>query len=240
MGQSLRAKMSKLCLPTYMHTVVDKFQERFGIRSQGTLASDIKALTSPLDPGLDDKTPVTLPSELIHPLAAWMGSSQKIPCGSLTPQEGIIHKEVNHLGVSFKPASRSSRDSNIVFHSHTQTLAAARIYHIFSIRVHRETGGHDWYTLCAVRQFSELSIVDAAKDVYRRFGVYSGWVCYTEEGCLDIIQLQDIWCHVALTPNVLPLIKSHHIHILPLDRVSEEFCIIIDLINIYLPDLVLE
>ena len=226
MGQSLRAKMSKLCLPAYMHAIADKFQQRFGIHSQGTLASDIKALTSPLDPGYDDEKLVTLPGELIDPLTIWVTNSQRIPRGSLTPRTGVIHKEVDHLGVSFKPTSRSSRDSNIVFRCpHRPTLVAARIHYIFSIRVYQNEG-HDWYTLCAVRRFSELSAADAAKDVYRRFGVFSGWVCSAKEGHLDVIQLRDIQCHVALTPDVLPLIESSHFHILPLDRVSGKFCII--------------
>lgn len=241
MGQSLRVKMSKLCLPAYMHTIVDSFQQRFGIHSQGTLASDIRALTSSPDPSHDDKKLVPLQPELIHPLTVWMNSSQEIPHGSLTPQTVVVHNEVNHLGASFKPASHSANDSNIVFrHPNAQTLVAARIYHILSIQVHRKNGGHDWYTLCAVRRFSELSAADAAKDAYRRFGVFSGWVCYTEEGCLDVIRLQDIWCHVALTPDVLPQIGSSHVHILPLDRVSEAFCASRRFNEYLFPDLVLE
>ena len=233
MGQSLRAKMSKLCLPAYMHAIADKFQQRFGIHSQGTLASDIKALTSPLDPGYDDKGPVTLPGELIDPLTIWVMNSQRTPRGSLTPRTGVIHKEVDHLGVSFKPASRSSRDSNVVFRCpHMQTLVAARIHYIFSIRVYQDEG-HDWYTLCAVRRFSELSAADAARDVYRRFGAFSGWVCSAKEGHLDVIQVQDIRCHAALTPDVLPQIESSHFHILPLDRVSGKSCIIRQLNKIH-------
>ena len=209
-----------------MHNIVDVFQKQFGFRTQGTLAFDIRAFVSPPDPDShhNAKNLDTLPSELVHPLAVWMGSSPRIPNGSLAPRTGVIHKAINHLGVSFKPASQSYKDSNIVFsHLKTHTLVAARIHHIFSIQVHQAGGECNWYDLCAIRQFSTLSTEDVVKDVYQRFGAFSGWVCYEEEGDLDVIQLEDIQSHVAITPNVLLLIKASHIHVLPLDRVSNGF-----------------
>jgi hypothetical protein len=214
--QQLRALISKQSLPPALHPLVDLFKSCFQPKMRGTLFTDISAFTaSAHPPSASREYPLTL--EVRSGLLSWFSDNQlqmHVPYNA-TPIKSILHR-----GASYKPAKVSKGDSNVLIENVPGDWRAARIHSIFTVKAF-EGQIQENRTFIAVQKFARLSSADAVHDLYRRYPLVGGRIYYDElHPKIEVVMLDEITAHFAMTPQVCSKIKRPHIHVLPLDRVS--------------------
>ncbi len=123
-------------------------------------------------------------------------------------------------GVSFRSASDSPRDSNLIFHSSTTSSSSAgRILQIFNYPIWDGTGKLTESTYLYVAPLEKLTSEDAARDPFRSYAYVGGELYYDRYQPGVIITPDDIVSHFARTPMELPAIPYPCIHVLSLDKV---------------------
>ncbi len=124
-------------------------------------------------------------------------------------------------GVSFRSASDSPRDSNIVYKEavSSSTLRAGQIKQIFSYAIRDARGQRSESTYLLVEPLEELSHTDARKDPYRQYGFVGGRLCYARYLPHIVIRADLLISHFARTPVEFKAISQPCIHVLPLDKV---------------------
>ncbi|RDX51818.1 hypothetical protein OH76DRAFT_1454734 [Lentinus brumalis] len=142
-------------------------------------------------------------------------------------------------GVFYKPRTRSTGDSNIMFrHPSLQGPSAGRIEKMF-MHAGKSSGGQDPRDelYLVVKRLEELDEEDAAYDPYPQYGIVGGRLCYDNYSKeIFVLQPKDVLCHFAKTTmdhlvlwrsNAEGLkeevrLKKPCVHVRPLDRVSTQ------------------
>ncbi|EIW56596.1 uncharacterized protein TRAVEDRAFT_127575 [Trametes versicolor FP-101664 SS1] len=142
-------------------------------------------------------------------------------------------------GVSYKPWSRSSGDSNAMFRHPAlgRNSHPGRIEQIFLHTRGAASGEDNVETFLVVKRLQPLNRLDAGLDPYRRYPAVGGRLYYSEyDDALFVIRGEDLVSHFASTsmehlvvraPGAKDPTKTHPcllskrcIHVRPLDRVS--------------------
>ncbi|KAH9936457.1 uncharacterized protein B0H18DRAFT_818538, partial [Fomitopsis serialis] len=129
---------------------------------------------------------------------------------------------VHISGVSYKPDSRSSKDSNIIFQlsSDNRVSCAGRIRQIFQHTRRDSRNEKTTETFLVVDRFEELSTDDIRWDHYRTFPHVGGRLCYNKiKPDVLVIRPAQVLSHFAKTSVCVPRISHECVHVLPLDRV---------------------
>ncbi|KAH9849302.1 hypothetical protein BC628DRAFT_1300549, partial [Trametes gibbosa] len=132
------------------------------------------------------------------------------------------HSDIIIHGIHYRPQLTSSRDSNVQFHPHPDSLVAqaGSIQSIFTHRRKLRNGEFVSETFLAVKHLVELSGSDVQKDNFRKFPHAGGRLHYDEYAReVHVVRPQNILCHIAKTPLRIAGITKACVHVLPLDRV---------------------
>ncbi|KAI0323541.1 hypothetical protein GY45DRAFT_1264393 [Cubamyces sp. BRFM 1775] len=161
------------------------------------------------------------------------------PLGKLPlPRPATSCSAVRISGVYYKPRSRSTGDSNVLFR-HPSLAATSRPGRIDRIFIHTRRGPDRQdlvETFLVVRPLKELDRVDAALDPYRKYPQVGGRLYYQayEEAAL-VLRTEDVLCHFAQTTMEHLVVRAPGadnpretyvcrisrpcVHVRPLDRV---------------------
>lgn len=126
-------------------------------------------------------------------------------------------------GFCYRASHISDGDSHIAFvRSGGKRWRAGCIVKIF--RYYRyERDGHPRFTqvFFLVQEYARLTQEHAEHDPYRKFPIAGGQLFYNIlRPRLRLLTVDNITCHCAIIPRLLPCINIECIHVLPLDKVS--------------------
>ncbi len=203
------------------------FDAAFEGRTRGTLLSDICAYGVPDVVKSRDASASPLDRELVSLLQPGSrdGAASSLRNRTIIPT--FPSQRLNLHGVTYTTWSENPKDSRVIFGRDKRQ--AGIIENIFTISVEIGGGFKKSGTFLAVKTFRELSSTDAALDVYRRFPVAGGRIVYKSVSrARTLIPAEDLVSHFASTPDVMNSIIKPHMHVLPLDRVSELTLIVIN------------
>lgn len=242
--------MTEHYLPASLLRLLDLFRRKFKGASAGTLASDARAFAAASRDGGPAPSSL-LPDQLNKPVTTWMTRQFDDNTMRTPPARWIPLNAVDHLGATYKPRKRSRGDSLVLIGTHDD-WKPAQIFRIFTINLyptgHRQTftllqirlfpelsladAGNDRYrkfhsagriyynpdgdqTEQGVSQKPKSRIPDGLPKVVPM---------KTEEEFLntEIIGIEELLCHFAMTPAVSKEISRSHIHVLQIDRVRPE------------------
>jgi hypothetical protein len=247
MNQRLRGIISTLHLDESLKKLTSAFAQHFGSNEKGTLMSDLHAFGSSPNPALASEQKLTRQERLGHRTSELLEAYEEQQALRASPGTIYGHRQVHHseaagakscrrgirLGVkhnsfgrgciTFSSFNHIRRNSYIaVGRNIPDGWYAGRIQEIFTY-THRgpiPEMVHHTVTYFVVEKFKELTEADALHDPYRKQPFIAGRLYYEAfEDDLELIPLQDICCHLALTPFRSTFIEHGCIHALPLDRV---------------------
>lgn len=246
MAQRLRNYISNLKLPKFLEPLIHAWKAIYAEarHTRGTLASDIIAWD--FTEGESSETVTWLPADtvklekpLVRMFRAKMLTMHSHDTGlrGRAPLKIYRRSKIVRRGLAFTTCKTSLCDSNIICgQSIKNGWYAGRIHDIFSYATTKSNGEPLVETFVLVKRFRELSEEDAAIDQYRKWIIAGGRVCYAttlEPSKLEdltsreldeyvLLTPKDILCHFAATSQVYEQkIKAPHVHVLPIDRVSE-------------------
>ena len=133
-------------------------------------------------------------------------------------------KSVRYGGSMYKPmSSAGSADSQVVFKIPGDLDWRAR--NIFQ-HSHRHFTENTSLTFLLVDEMCPLSSVHAQSDPFRRFPIAGGRLFYAAYSNSIVLTANDILCYFASIPRNLPGTVIECIHVLPLDKVKQNFAIL--------------
>jgi hypothetical protein len=226
-GQLEHTILNRFCMMQNLHgllpllsgdspQLIEAFYRRFKPGRAGTLMSDMSA-TKTTDPIHTEPSPGDLDHETMDLLRQW---KRKQPAYSKLsdPRKARQFRKYDHCGAELKPKRVAFGDSLVIVGDATH-WRAAQIETLFGITLY-PFGAEKRHTLAKVVYFSELSVEDEPHDQYQRLQ-NAGRVLYAqdEDSVKEVISVEEILCHFAMTPDVCGAISKGHIHALPLIQV---------------------
>lgn len=235
--------MARDGLPEILNDIKPAFQEHFGTDFRGTLLNDLSALGAQEDvhqiPVWEaSKTPTDLESgtydELIkcinrRSLSHSFHSYLEVGSPSSLALEPVVqhHHRLTAQGVDFSTFRRSRGNAQVSYRSpqNSDTIVAGQIQDIF---VHKRPGpnGDDLITefFLVIRQYQELSSVEASFDPYRKYERLDVRLCHDKlSSTVVVISPHDIVSHFSSCEYETTDIDGKLRVVLSLDRVSYLF-----------------
>ena len=241
MKQRLRGIINTFGLNSKLEKLVAAFTQHFGSKETGTLMSDMQAFESspqtvdlhqPEDAKqrLDRCISELLQAYEERKAQEWTGSglSSSALAGTNTLpwrqaiRLGFKHDKFRRYGVSFSTFDRVRQDSYVaVGRKVPDDWHAGRILSIFTYTHRGPTPELVGYTetYVVLQKYEELSQMDAKHDPFREHLFIGGCLYYDKVKDPELVTMDEILCHFALTPFEHAQIASPCIHALPLDRV---------------------
>ncbi|KAF7789598.1 hypothetical protein EIP86_000544 [Pleurotus ostreatoroseus] len=156
-------------------------------------------------------------------LCQLLGESPRPSDPDLSVRVVTYLSRLSSLGVSYRCAKDSHKDSNILFSVAEPPRERAGKIEVLFCHTRLSDHGDVTESFLIVRPHLELNDKDSKHDPYRQYKWAGGRICYDRtEPTPAIIRPSQILSHFAKTPMTIEGIAEPCIHVLPLNRVRRK------------------
>ena len=222
--------MQSANLPPILSDLRLAFSKAFDGDMRGTFWNDLWAFT----PNPDEHFSMLAKSKEVQ-LPIWI--KEKLRKGTLggiaatqCPQQCFSQESFAFRGMKFSIETNSLGNSYVVFKNKmesSKSWSAGSIQMIFHLRIEHSKESRIHGPFFVIKPYLPLNAADIQFDPYRKYLFAAGQLVYEERGDLVVCLSDEVLCHFAHTPYRSREILKPCVHVLPLDRVSASFILVI-------------